>query len=81
MIKHQSKQFDIKHKNLNEARSIPISVRGVKVRRSIWPPEAICHVRIKSPRTILFHSRNIGPLRQNLETYASISLKTINLVD
>lgn len=65
--KHQSKQLGITNTNLNEATSIPISIRGVKVRRRIWPPEAICHVRIIAPRTILFHSWNIGPLGQNLK--------------
>lgn len=79
--KHQTTELSTTHLDVNQRQesTIPISIRGVEVRRRIWPPEAVCHVRIETPRTILFHSGNIGPLRQNLEIYKSKSLHNLKV--
>jgi hypothetical protein len=42
-------------------RNTPISIRRVEIRGHIWPPEPVTHVGIDSSRSILLHSRNVGP--------------------
>lgn len=58
-------------------RTLPISIGGVKVRRYIWPPEAVTHIRIEASRSVLLHTRNIGPFRQNLHV---LSNKLTNII-
>lgn len=47
--------------------NIPISIRWIEIRRYIGPPASVPHVRIETPWTILLHTRDICPLRQNLK--------------
>lgn len=46
---------------------LPITIWRVEIRWNIWPPEASTHVGIEASRTVLFHPRDISPLRQNLK--------------
>lgn len=46
---------------------LPITIRGVKIRRYIWPPGPVAHVWVETPWTELLHARHISPLSQNLQ--------------